>query len=66
MLMNGILTPLATPAREALPSAIVHLASGVMGGSKDRSDSGITNVLVLEGMPLSFHAINWRVSRLVW
>ena len=63
---NGILTPLATPASEALPSAIVHLSRGVMGGSEDCSDSCMRKALVLQGTLLSFHAANWRVSRSVW
>ena len=63
---NRILTPLTTPASEALPSAVVHLSRGVTGGSQDCSDSCIRKAFVLEGTPLSFHAMNWRVSRSVW
>ena len=44
---NGILTPLATPASEALPSAIVHLLRGITRGSEDCSDSCIRKALVL-------------------
>ena len=53
---NGILTPLTTPASDALPSAIVHLSRGVMVGSEDCSDSCLRKSLVLEGLPLSFQA----------
>ena len=64
--VNGILTPFATPVNEALLSAIVQLARGVMGVSEDHSDSCVQKPLVLEGMPLSFHGINWRIARSVW
>ena len=36
---NRILTPFATPANEALPSAVVRLTRGVTGGSEDCSDN---------------------------
>ena len=62
---NGILTPPATPDSETLPPAIVHPSRGVAVGSEDCSDSCIRKALALEVTPLSFHAGNWRVSRLV-
>ena len=36
---NGILIPFTTPASEPLPPALVYCLSGVLSGSKDRSDS---------------------------
>ena len=32
-----------------------------MGGSEDYSDSCLRKTVVLEGMQLSFHAINWSL-----
>ena len=61
---NRILTPFTTPASEALPSAVVHLSRGVTGDSEDCSDSCLRKAFVLEGTPLSFHAVNWVNQKL--
>ena len=55
---NGILTPLATPANKALSLAVVHLREVSWVAARIVLIAASENPLVLEGMPLSFHAVN--------